>query len=282
MPGVKQAIVSTIFLLRTGLTPSASGSAYLEFERLPARTPVTLSNRPSSLKLSCTVHGPKPLPRNASFSPQLLLSAHVKCAPFALTSRRGFLRDGSELDLSSHLETALKAVILGDRWPKSSVEVVVTVLEGETDERHGIGGASQSTNAWGDMRVLAGCITAANAALVQAGVDCIDLVSGGTAAIIPSINNTGFEIAQYPRPSGNSAPVALCCVGHLSSRDEIVELWQKGVVPGDLEESLLDGAVAAAQTSHAVLAEVLRESTLSQAVEPKKAMHAKAAHSGSG
>src|SRR4051794_11400744 len=72
--------------LKTGVTPSASGSAYLEIET--SATPGV-----SGLKLSCSVHGPRSLPRSAPFSPHIVLSTHVKYAPFATKQRRGYLRD---------------------------------------------------------------------------------------------------------------------------------------------------------------------------------------------
>ena len=57
-----------------------------------------------------------------------------------------------------HLETALRGVIIGERWPKSGVEVVVTILEG--DENGWWGEAQSGGNAngsgWGMLNVLAG------------------------------------------------------------------------------------------------------------------------------
>ena len=105
--------------LRTGVVPSASGSAYYE---IPPQGQDTKSKllvpSSSSLKITCTVHGPRPLPRNAAFSSNLLLTTHVKFAPFATRQRRGYVRDASERDLGVHLETALRGVIIGDRRPQ--------------------------------------------------------------------------------------------------------------------------------------------------------------------
>ncbi|KAI9798137.1 MAG: hypothetical protein M1825_005641 [Sarcosagium campestre] len=222
----------------------------------------------------------------------ILLSTHVKFAPFAARQRRGYVRDASERDLAAHLETALRGVIIGDRWPKSGVDVVVTVLEGEDegDVDHqqgsgppGIGGVE----GWGMMAVLAGCITAASAAIVDAGIDCVDLVSGGVAALVVDAADTDTDrsdtfqrakapsiprIVLDPSPSEHERIVAACVVGYLSSRDEITEMWMRGEVmqasqgvskgspPAPLAEELVDQAVHAACGARLVLAEAVKES----------------------
>ncbi|KAI9821683.1 MAG: 3'-5'-exoribonuclease [Pycnora praestabilis] len=283
--------------LRTGLTPSASGSAYLELDAssMSNAQRTSLIAPSSALKLTCTVHGPRPLPRSAPFSPHIILSTTVKFAPFAARQRRGYIRDASERDLAVHLETALRGVIIGDRWPKSGVEVVITVLEGEEDRWWGneAGGGTSGlggVGGWGMMTVLAGCITAASAAITDAGIDCVDLVTGGVAAIVGtssqikdkqgqvsrsgSQDEKGGRILVDPSPSEHENVVAACVVGYLSSRDEITELWVKGDIPSEntnmddrasksrtLLQELMDQAVDAASGARLVLAEAVKEAT---------------------
>ncbi|KAI9724145.1 MAG: hypothetical protein M1812_000864 [Candelaria pacifica] len=282
--------------LKTGLTPSASGSAYLEHD--PSSTDNNSLIAPSSaLKLTCTVHGPRPLPRSAPFTPHILLSTHVKFAPFAARQRRGYIRDASERDLAVHLETALRGVIIGDRWPKSGVEVVITVLEGEEDRWWGEETGGNTTGlggvgGWGMMTVLAGCITVASAAIADAGIDCVDLVSGGVAAIINSSENTGeirkrlapdhakMQLAKPavvldPCPSEHERIIAACVVAHLPFRDEITELWFKGDLSssstiidgtnpptaGTTMDHLIDQAVEAASGARTVLEQAVKEAS---------------------
>ncbi|KAI9735108.1 MAG: 3'-5'-exoribonuclease, partial [Candelina submexicana] len=282
--------------LKTGLTPSASGSAYLELD--PPSTnngPLTSLIAPTSaLKLTCAVHGPRPLPRSAPFTPHILLSTHVKFAPFAARQRRGYIRDASERDLAVHLETALRGVIIGDRWPKSGVEVVITVLEGEEDRWWGeeAGGGTTGlggVGGWGMMTVLAGCITVASAAIADAGIDCVDLVSGGVAAIVSTPGQTSkgrqglgpglgkslsppTQVVLDPSPAEHEQVMAACVVAHLPFRDEITELWFKGDLPSSstaeaenptspttMLDRLIDQAVEAASGARTVLEEELRE-----------------------
>ena len=280
--------------MKTGLTPSASGSAYFELEpssAAGARSP-SLRASSSSLKLTCTVHGPRPLPRSAPFTPHILLSTHVKFAPFASRQRRGYIRDSSERDLAVHLETALRGVLIGERWPKSGVDVIITVLEGEEDcwwgdeESQGVV-ENVTTGGWGMMSLLSACITVASAAIADAGIDCVDLISGGVAAIICEAPNTTDHFGQGPKldgarfgvdkqvvldpcPSEHRNVKAACVIGYLQSRDEVTEIWAKGDIPGSSVtaspgqislETLMDGAVEAAVAARLVLIEAIKEST---------------------
>lgn len=244
--------------LRTGVVPSASGSAYYEVPPQESKSSTRALVPPSSnLKIICTVHGPRPLPRNAAFSPNLLLSTHVKFAPFATRERRGYVRDSSERDLGVHLETALRGVVIGERWPKSGCEVVITILEGEEDSWWGDRQRSEKAGGWGMMSVLAGCITVGSAALIDAGIDCVDLVSGGVAAIVQEPDGMKTETVLDPCPAEHDMKAA-CVVGYLQSRDEITEMWMKGDAGGETEV-LIDQAVKAASMTRSVLAEAVRE-----------------------
>lgn len=246
--------------LRTGVVPSASGSAYYEVPpEVPANSSRSLVPSSSNLKITCTVHGPRPLPRNAAFSPNLLLTTHVKFAPFATRERRGYVRDSSERDLGVHLETALRGAVIGERWPKSSCEVVITVLEGEEDGWWGDSGQGGKSGGWGMMSVLAGCITVASAALVDAGIDCVDLVSGGVAALVQDSQQDKAQVVLDPCPSEHDIKAA-CVVALLQSRDEMTEMWLKGDAGGETE-ALVDEAVKAASMTRTVLAEAVREAT---------------------
>ncbi|OAL04068.1 exoribonuclease family protein [Phaeosphaeriaceae sp. SRC1lsM3a] len=249
--------------LQTSLIPSASGSAYLEIPSSSPPLTSTLVPPTSTLKIIASVQGPKPLPRTAPFSPSLLLTTTVKFAPFATRHRRGYIRDSTERDLGVHVESALRGVIIGERWPKSGVEVVLTILEGDEDGWWGDleteGNAEGS--GWGLLNVLAGCITAASAAITDAGIDCVDVVTGGVAAIARSASSNGQnQLTKIldPCPAEHKEVVAACTVAYLASRDEITELWMKGDVGTD-SDALIEGATHAAVGSLAVVKDVLLE-----------------------
>lgn len=195
--------------------------------------------------------------------------------PFASRQRRGYVRDNAERDLGAHLEAALRGVIVGDRWPKSGIEVCVTVLEAEEDGwwGDGVGGAvgeDAAVGGWGMMTVLAGCITTSSAALVEAGIDCVDMVTGGVAAVVPAaaddmkngavtVREQDTQIVLDPCPAEHHTILSACVVGYLASRDELVEVWMRGDTGAAETEKLIDRAVEAAAGPKRVLQAVLRE-----------------------
>ncbi|KAK3323545.1 3' exoribonuclease family, domain 1-domain-containing protein [Cercophora scortea] len=239
--------------LKTGVTPSASGSAYLEIE-------TSGKGSVSGLKLSCTVHGPRSLPRSTPFSPHIILSTHVKYAPFATKQRRGYLRDPTERDLGSHLETALRGAIIADRWPKSGVDIIISIVEGDQDRE---ASKSQGGEAWDMMNALSGCITVASAALTDAGIDCVDTVAGGVAALVRDEgDDTTPRIVIDPIPSEHEQILAACCVAYLPDRDEITNLWFKGDLPAsdmELYSQLVEKGIQASRNSNEVIVSSLRE-----------------------
>ena len=246
--------------LKTGLVPAASGSAYLELK--PSRP--TENAKRSGLKLTCAVHGPRPLPRSAPFSPQLLLSTRIKFAPFSASERKGYVPDAVERDLASHLETALRGVVLAEKWPKSGLDILITVLEGEEDYATGNGSVSSD---WALMNVLSGCITVASAAIADAGVDSIDLVTAGVAANVFQSDGTSTLVLD-PCPYDGEAVGSLCLVAYSQSRDEITHVWARkgqGIIGHTIliksnYQDLLNNAVEAASAARMVLVDALRES----------------------
>ena len=182
----------------------------------------------SGMKLTCTVHGPRALPRSSPFSPHLILTSHVKFAPFATRQRRGYIRDSTERDISVHLETALRAAVLADRWPKSGVDVIVTIVEGDYE---GHTTRPKRDEAWDMMNILGACITVASAAIIDAGIDCVDSVAGGVAALVRTNVDDSPTIVLDPALSESAEVLAACCVAYLPSRDEISSVWLKGQLP---------------------------------------------------
>ncbi|KAK4245459.1 3' exoribonuclease family, domain 1-domain-containing protein [Corynascus novoguineensis] len=239
--------------LKTGVTPSASGSAYLEIET--SATPDV-----SGLKLSCSVHGPRSLPRSAPFSPHIVLSTHVKYAPFATKQRRGYLRDPSERDLSIHLETALRGAIIADRWPKSGVDIIISIIEGDQDRE---ASKLQGDEVWDMMNALSGCITVAAAALADAGIDCVDTIAGGVAALVQDAGDDSTpSIVIDPLPSDHEKVLAACCIAYMPTRDEVTNLWFRGDLPAsdmDLYTTLVEKGIQASKNANRVLVNCLSE-----------------------
>jgi exosome complex component MTR3 len=146
--------------------------------------------------------------------------------------------------------------------------VVITILEGDEDGWWGDSETEGSAtgSGWGLLNVLAGCITVASAAITDAGIDCVDVVTGGVAAITrnPNSNNRNDQGRLLdPCPAEHEGVIAACVVAYLASRDEITEMWMKGDVGADLD-ALVEGATHAAVGNLAVVKEVLLEALQSK------------------
>lgn len=209
----------------------------------------------------------------------MVLTTHVKYAPFAARRRKGHVRDTSERDLGVHLETALRGAIIAERWPKSGLDITITILEAEDDRWWGEPPDSHDAS-WGMMNVLAGCITAASAAVADAHIDCLDLVAGGVAAITEEVGESSDgsgKLMLDADPAEHASIISACVVAYMPGRDEITELWLKGdsskvaLENGDTRlghEALIDGAVDAARGSYSVLSEAVKESVLNSIAHP--------------
>ncbi len=113
------------------------------------------------------------------------------------------------------------------------------------------------------MSVLSGCITVAAAAIADAGIDCVDVVSGGVAAVVRGKQGSNILVLD-PVPGEHQEILAACIVAYLPVRDEITDLWAKGDIAHDSSkghtyDELADNAVQAALGSHRVLVAALKE-----------------------
>lgn len=192
----------------------------------------------------------------------MVLSTHVKYAPFATRQRRGYLRDSSERDLSTHLETALRGALIADRWPKSGVDVIVTIIEGDQARKVAL---EQGSEEWDMMNVLGGCVTVAAAALADAGIDCVDTASGGVAALVSSEESDEPILVLDPVASEHKEILAACCVAYLPARDEITSLWLKGSLASSDSEvyrNLVAHAVQASKGTGEAVAASLKEAVV--------------------
>lgn len=119
----------------------------------------------------------------------------------------------------------------------------------------------------GLMNILAACITVASAALLDARIDCLDLMTGGVAASVSTPDGTAAQVLD-PSPFQHDGIQSACVVGYLPSRDEVTEVWTAGTLIGEEPdessgfENLLDHAISAARAVHSVFKEVTIESAM--------------------
>jgi exosome complex component MTR3 len=168
------------------------------------------------------------------------------------------LRDSTERDLGVHLETALRGAIIADRWPKSGVDIIVTIIEGDQDRN---APDNQRDDGWDTMNVLGGCITVASAAIADAGIDCVDTVAGGVAALVAEDATSPPSIVLDPAVADYYKIYAACCIAYLPSRDEVTNVWFKGQLPGAdgmLYNNMVERCLVACRNANRVVVTALK------------------------
>lgn len=120
--------------------------------------------------------------------------------------------------MSILLADAITPSILTYLFPKSEIAIYVTILESD-----------------GELATLAAGVTCISAALVDAGVDCIDVVTGG--AILIKSNDLTTIYVDPVEADELDADVAMV-IGYMSQRQEITMLHTKGEVEDTALEKL--------------------------------------------
>ncbi|XP_071514140.1 exosome complex component RRP41-like isoform X2 [Panulirus ornatus] len=129
-----------------GVISQAKGSSYLEV---------------GNTKVCCGVYGPMDVQRGSDFKMSCQVVCEVKMAPFSCPVRRSPQPDKQQREMSRQLKDALETVIILDKFPKSQIDVYVTVIED-------------------DGGLLAACITAAGLAICHANIDVYDILIGAS------------------------------------------------------------------------------------------------------
>lgn len=173
--------------LQPGGVVNSNGSAYIEV---------------GDIKLQCSVYGPSPI--RGSFTELAQLTIETKVTPFAgMTSESQSAQ--LELSISTFVYTGLSPAILLDQYPKSCINVLVTVI-------------SAGNNS---MSLLAAAINVASVALMNAGIFMRDVVTAGSAV---EIDNTVYYDPECSNPSSLEAVVAFCT----GRNNSITNVWIEG------------------------------------------------------
>ncbi|KAK7068187.1 Exosome complex component MTR3, partial [Halocaridina rubra] len=142
----RSAIDPRQVFMSVGIISQAKGSSYLEV---------------GNTKVCCGVYGPKDIQRGSDFKMTCQVFCEVKMAPFSCIVRKNPQPDKRVKEMSRQIKEALESVIVLEKFPKSQIDVFITVIEDD-------GGA------------LSACITAAGLALCQANIDVYDFIIGAS------------------------------------------------------------------------------------------------------
>lgn len=214
--------VRKIFL-KTGLEKDTNGSAYIEA---------------GDHVIQASVFGPKPI--RGTFSDRGSLS--VECKFFPYVAQPGEMKYNSkpvnsnsnartaltmvEHKLSNYLESTLLPSIILERYPKSSIEVFVTILS--TSPADDEGRSLLNLASW--------IVVCASLALVDSQIELKDIVSSGHARFNHS---TGKMVLDPSFESRDGDEFTECLISSMDQKNnEIVGLWMDGERHGLEEESI--------------------------------------------
>ena len=210
------------------VVPAAAGSAYVEL---------------GDTKASCAVYGPRRARAELAGVERGTLDVDVYSAPFAtrpktrdLTTReraRGRGAATADDGLASAVKAALSASVLAERFPKTQVDVCVTVLDARGGE-------------------ATACVLAASAALARAGVECKDLVSACECA------RSGTRLLLDPTREEIETSDGKVFLAQMSSLEAYAKTETFGRWDADETTRALDACAAGCNRFDAVLREALR------------------------
>lgn len=202
------------FFLRTSLIYGANGSSF--YER-------------AFSKIVVSVHGPRPLSKaSQGYSPTAILSVDFKYAPFAAARRTGYLKTTRERAIGQLIATALQSSVLTKLYPKSEIALNILVLEEPAD---------------GELETIAASVTAASAAIADAGIECIDLVAGAVIRTPPSEEEKGKGLV----------------IGYMPHREEMTMMYMTGTGDKGQVENMIADATEQAKLVNLVLNKVLTQ-----------------------
>lgn len=187
--------------------------------------------------VACSVHGPRERRgRGAGTEQKAVVTCEYSMAPFATQDRKQPVRrDRRSMEVARILANVFAAVIETERFPRSEIHIVVTVLQAD-------GGARGA------------CINAISLALADAGIPMTDLVASCAAGRMSDtiLLDPNFREAS----SGMDLPVAV-----LASSEKIVMCQMDHKLPaedfGKVLRVAMDGAMVIAGIMKSVINDYL-------------------------
>lgn len=206
--------------MEVGVLERADGSAYIEW---------------GGNKIIAAVYGPREAyPKHVQEAERAIVRARYSMAPFSVDERKRPGPDRRAIELSKVISEALESVIFVEKYPRTSIDVYIEVLQADAGTR------------------VAG-ITAASLALADAGMPMRDLIVGCAAGKID-----GVVVLDLNKEEDNfgeaDVPMAI-----LPRTKEIALLQMDGDMSYDELKTAMDMAMEAAQTIYKMQIEALKK-----------------------
>jgi len=200
--------------LKTGIITKAKGSAYIE---------------QGQTKAICAVYGPREIPRRSDFSMRGILNCTLEHTPYAKERRKapGSQKDDLEAEMSNAIGQALEATVCMHLYPKSQIDVYVTILED-------------------DGCTLAAALTVSGLALADAAIQMFDNLVGASVlrynerviidpTKLEEIASEDSDTSDQMDTGNNesSQSVGQITIGYQPSLEQIALMSQEGNVKTD-------------------------------------------------
>lgn len=244
----------------------SSGSAYIETQR----TKIACAVQVFSFRSPCQVthhsypldrYGPRQAPKSAAYSELGKINVDVKFTPFSCARRRVPNKDSEDRSLSLLIQQALLPSIRLELFPKSIIDVYITVLQNDGTE---------------------GCVAAgtvaASAALADAGVEMVGLVVSCAAAVVGKEIWLDPTTEESKRAEGTVIVSCMPALGSVTNTRQTGQLTveqtmtvrspffltSKKGLNTSTSQQCIDRAVNRCTDIHLIVAQALREGTQAQ------------------
>jgi len=190
--------------IKAGVLKNANGSAYIEF---------------GDNKIVVGVFGPRDVhPKHLANTDTGIIRCRYHMSPFSVTERKSPAPSRREIEIGKVIKEALQPALILDKFPRTSVDVFIEVLQAD-----------------GGSRCAA--LAAASVALADAGIPMRDMVSACAAGkvadtIILDVNNEEDQSGQADMP-----------VGYMPNLEKITLIQLDGVLTPEEYKKCVETAI---------------------------------------
>ncbi|MBR9680923.1 MAG: exosome complex exonuclease Rrp41 [Candidatus Altiarchaeota archaeon] len=182
--------------ITTGVIPNADGSCQVDFGKT---------------KVIAAVYGPRELhPKHMVLSDRALVRARYDMLSFSVEDRKRPGPGRREIEISKVIAEALRSVVMVEKFPRSVIDVFVTVIQADASTR------------------IAG-LNAASVALADAGIPMKGLVTGVAFGKIYDETGKGVMVADVFKPEDQWGEADIAYAKSIAN-DEVVLLQMDGDV----------------------------------------------------
>ena len=206
--------------IKAGVLKNANGSAYIEF---------------GANKILAGVFGPRDVhPKHLANTDTGIIRCRYHMSPFSVTERKSPAPSRREIEIGKVIKEALKPALILDKFPRTSVDVFIEVLQAD-----------------GGSRCAA--LAAASVALADAGIPMRDMVSACAAGkvadtIVLDVNNEEDQSGQADMP-----------VGYMPNLDKITLIQLDGVLTPEEYKKCVETALVGCKKVYEIQKQAIRD-----------------------